>query len=117
MEGEGKGEKHQCVVASPAPPNEDLDCSPGMCPDWESNLQPFGSQVALNPLSHTSQGISLQSFWESSLHGPQVLPSSFSLWVTLNGSWAFSQILMAQTDQSPQLPSQKLVLVHLFPIS
>ena len=30
--------------------------NPGMCPNWESNWQPFGSRVALNPLSHTSQG-------------------------------------------------------------
>ena len=27
-----------------------------MCPDWESNQQPFGSQPVLNPLSYTSQG-------------------------------------------------------------
>ena len=29
---------------------------PSMCPDWESNLQPFGSQPTLNPLSYTRQG-------------------------------------------------------------
>ena len=33
-EGEEKeGEKHQCVVAS------------HVCPDWELNLRPFGSQA------------------------------------------------------------------------
>ena len=26
------------------PPTGDLACNPGMCPDWESNWQPFGSQ-------------------------------------------------------------------------
>ncbi|KAF6114479.1 hypothetical protein HJG60_010473 [Phyllostomus discolor] len=31
-------------------------CNPGMCPDWESNLQHFGSQPMLNPLSYASQG-------------------------------------------------------------
>ena len=36
-EGEREGVKHQCVVASHAPPTEDLACNPGMCPDWESN--------------------------------------------------------------------------------
>ena len=44
----GKGgreeEKYQCVVAFCAPPTGDLAHNPGMCPDWESNLRPFGSQ-------------------------------------------------------------------------
>ena len=43
-EGERKGEKHQCVVASPAPPTGDLVHNAGMCPDWESNQQLFASQ-------------------------------------------------------------------------
>ena len=33
----------------------DLACNPGMCPDWELNWWPFGSQSVLNPLSYTSQ--------------------------------------------------------------
>ena len=45
MEGERKGEKHQRVVASLTPPTGDLIRNPGMCPDWELNQQPFGSQV------------------------------------------------------------------------
>ena len=36
------------------PPTGDLACNPGMCPDWESNQRPFGSQPVLNPLSYTS---------------------------------------------------------------
>ena len=43
--GETEGEKHQCVVACCVPPTGDLACNPGMCPDWESNQQPFGSQA------------------------------------------------------------------------
>ena len=46
--GEGRekdGEKNQCVVASRTPPSGDLVCSPGMCPDWESNWQPLDSQA------------------------------------------------------------------------
>ena len=54
-EGEREGEKQQCVVACLAPPTGDLAYKPGMCPDWESNPQPFDLQPALNPLSHTSQ--------------------------------------------------------------
>ena len=44
-EGEREGEKHKCVVASHTPPTGDLACNPGMCPDWEWNWQPFGSQA------------------------------------------------------------------------
>ena len=43
--GGGKVEKHQCVAASHAPPTGDLAWNPGMCPDWESNQQLFGSQA------------------------------------------------------------------------
>ena len=44
---EKKREKHQCVVASHAPPTGDLACNPGMCPDWELNRRPFGSQAGI----------------------------------------------------------------------
>ena len=44
-EGEREGEKHQCVVASHALHTGDLASNQGMCPAWESNRQPFGSQV------------------------------------------------------------------------
>ena len=37
-------EIHQSV-ASRTPPSGDLAHNPGMCPDWEWNLQPFGSQA------------------------------------------------------------------------
>ena len=40
-------------------PTGDVARNPGMCPDWELNLQLFGSQAVLNPLSHTSQGPNL----------------------------------------------------------
>ena len=36
-EGERKGDKQQCAVASGAPPAGNLACNPGMCPNWESN--------------------------------------------------------------------------------
>ena len=42
---ERKGENHQCVVASHTPPSGDLACNPDMCPEWESNQRPFGSQA------------------------------------------------------------------------
>ena len=44
-EGEREGEKEPCVFASRTPPTGDLAHNPGMCPDWESNWRPFGSQA------------------------------------------------------------------------
>ena len=43
-EGGREGEKYQRVVATHAPPTGDLACNTGMCPDWESNWQPFAMQ-------------------------------------------------------------------------
>ena len=40
-----EGEEHQCVIASCAPPTGDLAHNPGICPDWDSNQRPFGSQA------------------------------------------------------------------------
>ena len=34
-----------CGCLSRTPPTGDLACNPSMCPDWESNRQPFGSQA------------------------------------------------------------------------
>ena len=56
VKGGREGKEHQCVVAYHVPSTGDLACNPGICPDWESNQQPFGLQPALNPLSYTSQG-------------------------------------------------------------
>ena len=44
-EEEREGEKYQCVAAFHTPLAGDLACNPGMCPNWESNLRPFGSQA------------------------------------------------------------------------
>ena len=44
-DGEREGEKYQCVVASRMPPTGDLAGNPGMCPEWELNQRPFGSQA------------------------------------------------------------------------
>ena len=44
-EGKREGEKHQCVVASRMPLTGDLTHNPGMCPGWELNGRPFGSQA------------------------------------------------------------------------
>ena len=41
-EGETEGEKSSLTH----PPTGDLAYNAGMCPDWESNKRPFGSQVS-----------------------------------------------------------------------
>ena len=42
-EGKREGEKRGWVASCTAPAG-DLAHNPGMCPDWESNQQPFGLQ-------------------------------------------------------------------------
>ena len=56
-EGREKDRERSISVWLPlaCPPTGDLACNPGMCPDWESICQPFGSQPTLNPLSYTNQ--------------------------------------------------------------
>ena len=52
-EGERKGGKHQCVVASHAFRTVDLACNPGTGNRTGNTLV---HRPALSPLSHTSQG-------------------------------------------------------------
>ena len=53
-------EKHQSV-ASHTPPTGDLAHNPGMCPDWESNWQPFGLRDDTHPTEPHQSGL-LSSF-------------------------------------------------------
>ena len=41
-----RGRETSMCVASHTPLTGDLACNPGMCPDWESNCRPFGSQAS-----------------------------------------------------------------------
>ena len=41
------------------PPTGDLACNPGMCPDWESNQQPFGSQANTQSTEPHQSGITV----------------------------------------------------------
>ena len=51
-----EGEKHQFVAVSRAPLTGDLAQNPGMCPDRESNLRPFGSQDNAQPTLVRTEG-------------------------------------------------------------
>ena len=63
MGREREVKKHQWVVASCAPPTGDLAYNPGMCPDWESNWQPFGSQA--HAQANEPHQLGLDSFFDS----------------------------------------------------
>ena len=57
--GEGRKERKRNInvwVASPVPPTGDLACNPGMCPDWELNLLPFGSQAGTQSIEPQQPG-------------------------------------------------------------
>ena len=62
-EGEREGEEHQCVAASHTPPTGDLACNPGMCPDWESNQQPYGLQAGTQSTEPHQPGLISVFFW------------------------------------------------------
>ena len=71
-EGRKRG-KHQCMVASHMPPNGDLDCNPGTCPDWDSNQWPFSSQAgaqSTEPIQPGLNSVVLNAFvfYEFQLH-------------------------------------------------
>ena len=53
-EREWEGEKHPCVVASHASPTADLAHNAGMCPEWELNQWPFGSQASQHSIHWTT---------------------------------------------------------------
>ena len=44
------------MVGSPAPHTGDLTYNPGMCPDWDSNRQPFGSQAGTQSIEPHQPG-------------------------------------------------------------
>ena len=48
------------LVASHMPPNGALARNPGMCSDWESNQQPFGSQASIQSTDPHQPGLYFQ---------------------------------------------------------
>ena len=49
--GEGREkERERELAASQSPPTGDVACNPDVCPDRESNLQPFGLQAGIQSL-------------------------------------------------------------------
>ena len=71
-EEEREGEKHQCVVASHMPLTRDLAHNSGMCPDWELNQQPFGSQAGVQSTEAHEPGQEFSSFKDNEHKGQRV---------------------------------------------
>ena len=69
-------EIHQLVASHISPPG-DLACNPGMCPDWELNGRPFGSQTGTQSTEPHQPGLEVV-FKQGcpagfGLHGPEIL--------------------------------------------
>ena len=84
-EGEREREKHQCLVASCVPHTGDFTSNPRMCPDWESNWQPFGLQASTQSTEpyHPGQGTfylmpraCAAEVWEPGRDGAKLLDTS-----------------------------------------
>ena len=54
-------EKHW-LVASPTPPSGDPARNPGMCPNWESNWRPYGSQAGTQSIEPHQPGLPFLTF-------------------------------------------------------
>ena len=74
MDGEGEGEQHGSV-AFLKPPIGDLARNAGMCPDQESNQQPFGLQSNTKPTEPPQPGMK-NYFKNASLKSGTVLGTS-----------------------------------------
>ena len=55
------------MVASCTPPTGDLAHNPGVCPDWELNQQPFGSQARAQSTEPHQPGLPAAPFYFTSL--------------------------------------------------
>ena len=98
--------------ASQASPTGDPAHNPGMCPDWESNWRPFGSQARTQAtLSHTGQGSSLNilfynhrfadvnPFLDSSINHPWLYGKSLDhFWFQFTITW-FSTLAFVFTSE------------------
>ena len=63
------------MVASHVPCTGHLGCHPGVCPDWELNWQPFGSQAHTRSTQLYQAGlvsVILCQSWQTNLEGKEV---------------------------------------------
>ena len=89
-EREREGEKHPCVVASHAPPTGDLAHNPGLCPDWESNRQPFGSQAGTQSTEPQQPGSSSPLFLFAACHPIHCIFSVRWCFLSTSSVWVFN---------------------------
>ena len=57
-EGKERGREMLSVVVPCVPPTGNLACNSGICPDWESNQQPFGLQAGAQSSEPHQPGLS-----------------------------------------------------------
>ena len=77
------------MVASYVPPTGDLGHNPGMCPDWESNQQPFGSQASAQSTEPHQPGLIFNFISKSCLYTKKIGPLSCVTHVFCNLSFNF----------------------------
>ena len=76
-------------VSSCVPSTGDLALNPGMCPDWESNQQPFGSQASAQSTEPHQPGLIFNFISKSCLYTKKIGPLSCVTHVFCNLSFNF----------------------------
>ena len=95
------------------PPTGDLACKPGMCPDWNQTSDPLLRSMALNPLSHTSQGWNCQ-FIRTDEMSLVLFPQSGLLTCVCQVVWVHSCSLSEQVCHVSSSLSLKTLLRCLY---
>ena len=81
--GEGKEKEREKNINVCLPPTGDLTCNPGICPDWESKRQPFGSQASTQSTDPHQPG------WVSVFSVLKVCAGHFSISICIDMSHSF----------------------------
>ena len=66
-------------VATHMPPNGDPAHNPGLCPDWESNQWPFGSQAAIQSTEPHQPGLEVNFLRDQNI-SPCSYCNTYSQW-------------------------------------
>ena len=107
-QGEGEGERKRgretsmcgCLLCTPNW-GPDLGCNPGMCPDWESNQQPFGSQSSTQSTEPHRPGLK-----HSVLNGNKHSLSAMHYLEQLV-SYSYTYYYSSSTDNETEVPKVK----------
>ena len=67
----------------------DLACNPGMCPDWESNQQTFGSQASAQSTEPHQPGLMAYIFQEFNPIFNLLMGGNLSFELRVNQTWIY----------------------------